>query len=82
MLSTSAGKVEMEMVEKVITRDCNLPVDNHAELPVQNSEIVDEEIDASTAACCRICLESGGKPGKNGIFDFLSWCYLQVIHFS
>ena len=28
------------------------------------SEIKDEEIEASSAACCRICLEYDGEPGE------------------
>lgn len=74
-MSTSAGKeeveVEVEMVEEVSARDSDPLLDNRAESPVQSSEIVDEEIDASSAPCCRICLESDGEPGKNGGFDVL-----------
>jgi hypothetical protein len=29
-----------------------------------SSEITDEEIDAASAACCRICLESESEPGE------------------
>ena len=31
---------------------------------VGSPEITDEEIDAATAACCRICLESESEPGE------------------
>lgn len=74
-MSASAAKgeveveVEVEMAEEVSTRDSDPLLDNRAESPVQSSEIVDEEIDASSAPCCRICLESDGEPGKNGGFD-------------
>lgn len=71
-MSASAGKgeVEVEMAEEVCTRDSDPLLDNRAESP--SSEIVDEEIDASSAPCCRICLESDGEPGKSGGFDSLS----------
>lgn len=47
-----------------------------------SSEITDEEIDAASAACCRICLESESEPGEpppQFTFSFLSLCAKQRI---
>jgi hypothetical protein len=56
---------------------------------VGSPEITDEEIDAASAACCRICLESDSEPGEHSPpidcpcslpFSFLvSWCAKQKI---
>ncbi|CAO2170608.1 unnamed protein product [Urochloa humidicola] len=45
-------------------------------------EITDEEIDADTAACCRICLESDSEPGDELISPCMCKGTQQFVHRS
>lgn len=53
---------------------------------VGSPEITDEEIDAASAACCRICLESESEPGKpppqltaGALYLFFSVCAERIV---
>ncbi|KAK9101901.1 hypothetical protein Sjap_019155 [Stephania japonica] len=43
------------------------PLLENQEKSNDSNEIVDEEMDAASAACCRICLECDGEPGRVSI---------------
>uniref|UniRef100_A0A804NHY6 RING-CH-type domain-containing protein n=1 Tax=Zea mays TaxID=4577 RepID=A0A804NHY6_MAIZE len=47
-----------------------------------SSEITDEEIDAASAACCRICLESESEPGDVLISPCMCKGTQQFVHRS
>ncbi|CAO2176751.1 unnamed protein product [Urochloa humidicola] len=47
-----------------------------------SAEITDEEIDADTAACCRICLESESEPGDELISPCMCKGTQQFVHRS
>ncbi|KAG2590033.1 E3 ubiquitin-protein ligase MARCHF1-like [Panicum virgatum] len=49
---------------------------------VGSPEITDEEIDAATAACCRICLESESEPGDELISPCMCKGTQQFVHRS
>lgn len=54
------GEVQLEPLGEQIPPSDSEPL---LENDTNSNEINDEEIDANSAACCRICLEYDGEPG-------------------
>lgn len=55
------GEVQLEQSSGENPSDSDPLLENQE----NSNEIEDEEMDAGSAACCRICLECDGEPGYN-----------------
>lgn len=65
------GEVQLEPVVEMNPKDSDPLLENlSAPIPESMDEIKDEEIEAGSAACCRICLEYDAEPGQFVIIIF------------
>ncbi|KAF8393272.1 hypothetical protein HHK36_021513 [Tetracentron sinense] len=75
------GELQLEPLSERNPSDSDPLLENQANLPTGSSnEITDEEIEAASAACCRICLEYDGEPGEELISPCMCKGTQQFVH--
>ncbi|XP_058074590.1 uncharacterized protein LOC131223263 isoform X3 [Magnolia sinica] len=77
------GELQLEPTIETNPTDSDPLLENRADSsPVSSDEIRDEEIEAASAACCRICLEYDAEPGEELISPCMCKGTQQFVHRS